>query len=140
MLRGSICESLRTLAHSNCVKFNQAALRAVLKPQNISSSAQATQISERFVCVYASSTLPFIAVSNHFSRCLDHCFCSFPLLFEFISIDYKTLELNYFVYLELFICCLFLASVSLPQAAFDLFWQHKLASTNLTQNNLRTVL
>ena len=34
----------------------------------------ATQISVRFVCVYASSTLPFNAVSNRFSRCLEHCF------------------------------------------------------------------
>ena len=88
----SICESLRSLAHSNCVNFNQAALRAVLKSENMSSSAQAKQISVRFVCVYASSTLPFIAVSNRFSRCLDHCFRSFPSLFKSTSIDYKTLE------------------------------------------------
>ena len=27
-----ICESLRSLAHSNCVNFNQTDLRAVLKP------------------------------------------------------------------------------------------------------------
>ena len=79
-------------AHSKCVNFNQAALRAVLKPENLSSSAQATQIPVRFVCVYASSTLAFIAVSNRFSRFLDHCFCSFRSLFESISIDYKTLE------------------------------------------------
>ena len=38
----------------------------MLKSENISSIAQATQIPERFVCVYASSTLPFIAVSNRF--------------------------------------------------------------------------
>ena len=92
----SICESLR--AHSNCVDFNQAALRAVLKPENMSSSTQATQIPVRFVCVYASSTLPFIAVFNRFSRCLDHGFRSFPSLFKSISIDYKTLELNYFLF------------------------------------------
>ena len=54
--------------------------------------AQATQISVRFVCVYASSTIPFIAISNHFSRCLDHCFRSFRSLLESISIDHKTLE------------------------------------------------
>ena len=31
------------------------------------------------------------------SRCLDHCCRSFLSLFEFISNDYKLLELNYFV-------------------------------------------
>ena len=55
-------------------------------------SSQAKQISVRFVCVYASNTLPFINLSNRFSRCLDHCFRSLPSLFESISIDYKTLE------------------------------------------------
>ena len=52
----------------------------------------ATQISVCFVCVYVPSTLPFIAVSNRLSRCLDHCFRSFRSLFKLISIDYKTLE------------------------------------------------
>ena len=48
-----------------------------------------------------SSTLPFLAVSNRFSCCLDHCFRSFRSLFESILIDYKNtaaLELNYFVF------------------------------------------
>ena len=54
--------------------------------------AQATQTSVRFVCVYASSTIPFIAISNRSSRCLDHFFRSFRSLFESTSIDYKTLE------------------------------------------------
>ena len=83
---------LRSLAHSNCVNFNRA---PVLKPKNMwmSSSAQAKQLCVRFVCVCASwSTLPFIAVYNSFSRCVDHCFCSFRSLFESISIDYKTLH------------------------------------------------
>ena len=65
---------MRSLTHFNYVTFNQAALRAVLKPQNIPSSAQTKQISVSFVCVYASSTLPFIDVSNRFTRCLDHYF------------------------------------------------------------------
>ena len=118
MLRSSICESLRSLAHSNCVTFNQAALRAVLNPENMSSSAQATQIPVRFVCVYASSTLPFLAVSNRFNRCLDHCFHSFRSLFESISIAYKTLQLNYFVF-KTFYLLPFLASLSRPQEPFD---------------------
>ena len=70
------------------------------------SSSQATQISVSFVCVYASSTLPFIVVSNRFSHCLDHWFRLFRSLFKSISIDYKTLEINYFVF-ETFYCCLF---------------------------------
>ena len=37
-----------------CVNFNQAALRGVFKPENMSWSAQAKQIPVRFVCVYAS--------------------------------------------------------------------------------------
>ena len=41
-----LCE-LRSLAHSKCVDFNPAALRAVLKPENVSSSSQATQIPVR---------------------------------------------------------------------------------------------
>ena len=90
----------------------------MLNPENMSSSAQAKQIPVRFVCVYASSTLPFIAVSNRFSRCLDHCFRSF----RSISMDYKTtaaLELNYFVF-ETSYLLLFLAYVSRPQGPFDL--------------------
>ena len=37
--------------------------------------------------VNASSTLHFIAVSNRFNRCLDHCFCSFRSPFESISLN-----------------------------------------------------
>ena len=33
----------------------------------------ATKIPVRFVCLYTSSTLPFIAVSNSFTSCFDHC-------------------------------------------------------------------
>ena len=70
MLGSSICESLRSLAHSNWVNFSQAALRAMLKPWNISSWLQARQIPIRYpVCVYPSSTLPFIAVSSRFIHC-----------------------------------------------------------------------
>ena len=58
--------------------------------------------------------------SYRFSRCLDHCFRSFRSLFESISIDYKTLQLNYFVF-ETFFCC-FLSSVSRPRGLFDLFY------------------
>ena len=113
LLRNSVCESLRSLAHSNCVNFNQAALRTVLKPENMSSSAK--QICLRFVCVYALNYASFYRpVSNRFSRCLDHCFHLFRSLFESISIAYKTLELNYFVF-ETFCLLPFLASVSRPQ-------------------------
>ena len=81
-------KSLRSLAHFNYVNFNQAALRAVLKPQNMSSSSQATQISVSFVCVYASSTLPFIAFFQSFHSL-------FGSLFQSISIDYETQEISY---------------------------------------------
>ena len=54
IIRCSICESLRSLAHSNYVNFfcvNHAALRAVLKPENMSSSAKTTQNPRAsFVC------------------------------------------------------------------------------------------
>ena len=40
----------------------------------------------------------FIGVCNRFSRYLDHYFRLFRSLFEFISIDYEKLELNYFVF------------------------------------------
>ena len=39
-----------------------------------------------------------VIVFNRFSRCLHHCFSSFRSLFEPISIDYNTLELNCFVF------------------------------------------
>ena len=53
---------------------------------------------ESFVCVYASSTLPFIAVSNCFSRFLNYCFLLFRSLFESTSTVYKRVQLNYFVF------------------------------------------
>ena len=72
-----------TFQFRSLLRVNQAALRAVLKPEIMSSGTQATQIAQipvRFV--YASSTRPFVAVSNNFSRCLDYCFRSFRSLFE----------------------------------------------------------
>ena len=62
--------------------------------------------------MYASSTLPFVAVSNRFSRCLDHCFWLFRSLFvvfESSAIDYKTLEPweLWFCIWNFHICCLF---------------------------------
>ena len=53
-----------------------AKLFSILK--NMSSGTPTMQIPVRFVCVYASSMLDFVAVSNRFSR-LVHCFLS---LFE----------------------------------------------------------
>ena len=92
------CETLRLLAHSNFFRVNRAALRTLSKLENMSPSAQGTQIPVRFVCVYVLSTLSFITVSNRVSRCLNHCFRSFRSLFESISIDYKLMELNYFIF------------------------------------------
>ena len=47
------------------------------------------------LCMYASSTLPFIAVCNRFSRrCFDQCFRSFRSLFESIWIDYTGAKLS----------------------------------------------
>ena len=60
-------------------RVNEAALRVVLKPDR-------KHVIER-TSNNASSTLPFIHISNRFSRCLDHCFRPFPSLFESISID-----------------------------------------------------
>ena len=37
---------------SNCLNFNQAALRAMIKPQYVSWSPQAKQILVRFACLY----------------------------------------------------------------------------------------
>ena len=67
----------------------------------------------------ASFNVPFIAVSNSFSRYLDHSFRSFRSLFESISIDYKTLQLT-ILYLPSFYLLPFLASVSRPQGTFHL--------------------
>ena len=67
-VRSSICESLRSLAHSKCVDFNPAALRAVLKPENMSSSAQAKlhkYLHASFVCTFQVRflLLPFPIIS-----------------------------------------------------------------------------
>ena len=89
-----------------------AVLRVVLKPENISSSAQAKQISACFVCVYASITLPFIAFQSLHSL--------FGSLFSLVLIS-GALELhaNYFVF-ETFYLLPFLVSVSRPQGPFHL--------------------
>ena len=57
-------QNFKTIDHSHCV--NQAALRAVLKPGDMSSSPQATQILVRFVCVYASFYRHFQSFFNRF--------------------------------------------------------------------------
>ena len=61
----SLCDH-SFFAHSNCVNFNQDALRAVSKPGNILSCAQAIQVSVHFVCVrfkYKLLLSPFPIVS-----------------------------------------------------------------------------
>ena len=69
----------------------------LIKSISSSSCTRKTNIHFRFVweCVRFKYAY-FIAVSNCLSRCLGHCFCSFRSLF--VSIDYTTLELNYFVF------------------------------------------
>ena len=96
--------SLRDHSHIN---FNQAALRALLNPEIVSSSAQGTQIPVSFVCVYASSIrfllspFPIVSVAvwiTVFAR-VDRCLN----LFESITKHCSTL-----LYLTGFsICCLF---------------------------------
>ena len=67
----------------------------------------------RFVCVYASSTLPFIAVwINVFDRFGHNRFG-----FNRLQIS-AALEINYFAF-EIFCLLPFLASVSHPQGPFD---------------------
>ena len=78
----SLCERFICVYTSRtlhlCVRFKNASFVCMLQVH--------------LVCVYASRTLPFIAaVSNNFNRSLDHYFCPFRSLFEFISIDRKTL-------------------------------------------------
>ena len=60
----------RTFQFRSLFRVNQAALHAVLKPENIS-----------FLCMI-QVYFPIIAVFNH---CLDHCFHSFRSLFESIT-------------------------------------------------------
>ena len=68
----------------------------------MSSSAQARQMSKRFVCVYASSALPFLS--------------PFPIVSVWITVFDRSLNLFQLttkhwswiiLYLKLFICCLF---------------------------------
>ena len=73
----------------------------------MSSRTQTTQIPARFVCVYASRTLPFIAVFNRFSRCCDHC-----IYFNRLQ-NTGVLELNYFVF-ETIIYAAFLSRLQGP--------------------------
>ena len=78
------------------------------------------------LCVRFKYTLHFIAVSNRFSRCLDHCFRLFSSLFESIWIDYKTQQQwSYFVFETFYqFCCFFLASMSRPQSPLIRSWRH----------------
>ena len=77
-----------TRTHQLCSLFrvNQAALHAVLKPENMSI------VNFRLCARFKYVSNSYYPVSN---RSLDHCFHSFRSLFESISIDYKALELNY---------------------------------------------
>ena len=86
-----LCLSLRSLAHSNCVDFNQAALRAVLRPENISSSSQATQIYlyVSFVC-----TLQVRFLLSLFSTVSVAVWITVFARFD----RFLALELNYFVF------------------------------------------
>ena len=80
MLRSRICESLRSLKHSNCVKFNQAALSAVLKRGNACHQAHKHlcvrfkyvsfyRLSQSFQSLFGSLfSLVFIAVWIYFNR------------------------------------------------------------------------
>ena len=80
-------------------RVNQTTLRAVLNQKTCHPSAQAIQIQARFVCVYNSSRLPFIAVSNRYSRCLDHCFRS---LFTWIYFNLLQNTEDIFICIERF--------------------------------------
>ena len=128
MLRNSICESLRLLAHSNCgIK---------------TSSAQAKQIPVRFV--FAQTSVCALRFSSRRTKSnwqvqLRLCVCffcrrfqTFQSLFSHCSLvsvavwiyfnrlqNTAAMELNYFVF-ETFYLLPFLASVSRrPQGPFD---------------------
>ena len=92
MLRTSICESLRTLEHSNCINFfalTRLLCALLLKPEKKSSTAQATQISVRFVCVYSS--IRYASFYLHFQivsvAVWITVFARFHLRFQSISVD-----------------------------------------------------
>ena len=66
---------LRSLAHSNCVHFNQTALRAVVKPENISSSETNTlQVLFLLSPFPIVSVAVWITVFARFGRCLNRQF------------------------------------------------------------------
>ena len=74
-IRRLCCRSFRYLFQSFSIEYKTLEQHYLIYLKNMSSSAQATQIPIRFVCVHVSSTLLFIVVCNRFSRCLsDHCF------------------------------------------------------------------
>ena len=62
--------------------FHSRSACAVLKPENMSSNAMKQHKYPNTLRLLF--TLPSIAVSNYFSRCLDHCLRSFRSLFEYI--------------------------------------------------------
>ena len=96
---------LRSLAHSNCINFNQAAfLSAVKTGKHIIKHTSKTNIRTLRLCARFKYT-SFSRRFHRFSRYLDHCFRS---LFQSVSIDYKILQhwSEIIVYLKLF-CSLF---------------------------------
>ena len=106
------CVSLGSIAHSNCLNFNPTHLRAVLKPETMSSSAHAKQISVRFVYVYASlvrfflSPFPMVSVAVRITDTVLTRFDRYLNLFESITKHCNT-GVELFCILKLFKCCLF---------------------------------
>ena len=140
MLPSNICESLRSLAHPNCVNVfaltrllfcalclsSRDPLRSSWRGRKSSGSVLKRCVKTgKHVIKHTSNTnirAPRLCVSFNvdflLSPCLEHGFCSFRSLFESFSIDYKTQELKCFVF-ETFYLLPFLASTSRPQGPFD---------------------
>ena len=95
MLRRQSRDTNRNIKRSVYCQYEQYSLtfRALALRQRETSHKLHKYLHASRVSVHASNTFPFIAISNRFSRCLDHCIRSFRSLFESISIGPSSVSL-----------------------------------------------
>ena len=130
----SICESLRSLVHCNCVDSFALTrlLCACVNGKIFHQAHNASYINTRMLrlCVrlkvhFLLSPFPIVSVAIFGS--LFSLVSIYHALFEFISIDYRALELNWFEFESLYLLSFlfFFSSVSRLRGLFDYIFQHR---------------
>ena len=109
---------LRSLAHSNCINIfalTGCFANCVKTGKHVFKRTSYTN-TVRFVCVRASNTLSFIAISNRYSRCLGSLF-SLVLIAVWIYFN-RLQNTGVTIFYICVICCLFFLRRTLWSYAF----------------------